>query len=445
MGGFRKAAGFSYHLETEFFAPGGSFVTAFDASTMEEMAGAQPAWRHAQMADALVAFDAQETPTGSEEEWRYVDLGLDLADFAPATSPGAAMEPDAFLTEALAQSAGRVTIVDGTVVDVTLDSDDFVVRRLADLDSLSVAAPVDRDKFAAAHLAFATDGVRVEVPPRTVMERPLVIDVQATQSGVAVFPHIEVAVRAEADAGVIVVYRSPDDAEMVAVPGITLEADDGGRVRFVSVQEWGSQTVGVVHQRVRLGRDTTGRIGEVGLGSRVGRLDLHVGLEGAGSSAEVVGLYFGEDHQNLDYRMVINHIGRNTSSDVFLKGAVEDHAQSVFTGLIRIEKGALRSSAFETNRNLVLSENAKAHSVPNLEILCDDVICGHGSSVGPLEQDHVYYLQSRGLSRERAERMLIRGFFTEVIDRLPIPVVGAPVQEAVFRRFVEAQEAGRLS
>jgi Fe-S cluster assembly protein SufD len=142
--------------------------------------------------------------------------------------------------------------------------------------------------------------------------------------------------------------------------------------------------------------------------------------------------------------MVITHIGRNTSSDVFLKGAVEDHAQSIFTGLLRIEKDAIRSSAFETNRNLVLSEDAKAHSVPNLEILCDDVVCGHGSSVGPLEEEHLYYLQSRGLSRARAERMLIRGFFTEVIDRLPVPVVGQPVQEAVFRRFVEAQETGRL-
>lgn len=175
------------------------------------------------------------------------------------------------------------------------------------------------------------------------------------------------------------------------------------------------------------------------------RLDLSVDLEGAGSSAEVVGLYFGEGHQTLDYRMVINHIGPNTSSDVFLKGAVEDYAQSVFTGLLRIEKDAYRTSAFETNRNLVLSEHAKAHSVPNLEILCNDVVCGHGSSVGPLEEEHLYYLQSRGISKERAEQMLIRGFFTEVIDRLPVPGVADPIEEVVHRRFITAQEEGRLS
>ena len=201
----------------------------------------------------------------------------------------------------------------------------------------------------------------------------------------------------------------------------------------------------VVHQRVRLGRDATARVGEVGLGAKLGRLDLGVELVGDGSSSEMVGLYFGEGSQTLDYRMLITHSGKSTSSDVFLKGAVEDEAESVFTGLLRIEKDAVKTSTFETNRNLVLSDNAKAHSVPNLEILCDDVICGHGSSVGPLEEDHLYYLRSRGLTRERAERLLIKGFFQEVIDRLPIHGMEEPISEEVFRRFVEAQEEGRVA
>jgi Fe-S cluster assembly protein SufD len=125
-----------------------------------------------------------------------------------------------------------------------------------------------------------------------------------------------------------------------------------------------------------------------------------------------------------------------------LKGALEDESQSVFTGLLRIEKDAQKTSTFETNRNLVLSDNAKANSVPNLEILCDDVICGHASSVGPLEEDHLYYLQSRGLHRERAERLLIRGFFAEVIDRLPIRDIAAQVSDEVFRRFLRAHDRG---
>jgi Fe-S cluster assembly protein SufD len=172
---------------------------------------------------------------------------------------------------------------------------------------------------------------------------------------------------------------------------------------------------------------------------------LAVDLEGDGASSEIVGLYFGEGSQTLDYRIVINHSGKSTSSDVFLKGAVEDESQSVFTGLLRIEKNAIRTSTFETNRNLVLSEGAKANSVPNLEILCDDVVCGHASSVGPLERDHLYYLKSRGLNDQRAERLLIKGFFQDVVDRLPIGGIAGPVSEEVFSRFVQAQEQGRMA
>jgi Fe-S cluster assembly protein SufD len=213
----------------------------------------------------------------------------------------------------------------------------------------------------------------------------------------------------------------------------------------VSVQSLDHAASTVVHQRARIGRDATSRIGEVGLGGDLARLDLEVSLDGDGASSDVVGLFFGEGSQTLDYRMVINHVGRNTTSDVFLKGALEDESQSVFTGLLRIEKEAQKTSTFETNRNLVLSENAKAHSVPNLEILCDDVVCGHASSVGPLEEDHLYYLQSRGLRKERAERLLIRGFFNEVIDRLPIEGIADPVSAEVFSRFLHAQAQGRVA
>ena len=143
--------------------------------------------------------------------------------------------------------------------------------------------------------------------------------------------------------------------------------------------------------------------------------------------------------------MVIRHAGKHTSSDVFLKGAVEDESQSVFTGLLRIEKDAVGTSTFETNRNLVLSEGAKANSVPNLEILCDDVVCGHGSSVGPPDEESLYYLQSRGLPLPTAERLLIKGFFQEVIDRLPIGGMEEPIADEVFRRFVAHQSEGQVA
>jgi Fe-S cluster assembly protein SufD len=397
------------------------------------------------MEAAYQVFAALEEPTGAEEDWRYVDFDHRFSELAPVTSAGVALEPGPFVTS-LPERSGRVLIIDGEVVEH--NSNVALVHRFSDLDldpGFAGMVPTDHNKLAAAHAAFSSDGARVELKSGTVMEEPLVVEIHATTDGTASFPHLQVVVGENAEASILVDYRSADGARLLLVPRVDLEVGDGGRLRFLSVQGLDHAATTVVHQRAVLGRDSTSRIGEVGLGARLGRLDLGVSLVGDGSSSEVVGLYFGEGDQTLDYRMVIDHQGRNTTSDVFLKGAVEDDAQSVFTGLLRIEKDAARTSTFETNRNLVLSENAKAHSVPNLEILCNDVICGHASSVGPLESDHLYYLMSRGLTRERAERLLIRGFFQQVIDRLPIAGLGEPVSDEVFRRFVTAQEEGRVA
>lgn len=419
-------------------------MTAFDATNHANSTANVPAWRASQMDAALEIFESLDEPTGVEEDWRYVDYDLPFSNLSQIDEPGEPLSPGPFLAS-LTDTEGRVLIVDGQVIESS--SNGVAVTTLRDLSEerdFSAVAP-DHNKLAAAHAAFANDGVFVDVESGQNMAWPLVIEVQGVTPNAASFPHITVTVGENAEARVLVVYRSADGAELLMVPEIDLRVSDGGRLRFVSVQSLDPAATNVVHQRMTLGRDATGRMGEVGLGAKLGRLDLGVSLSGNGASSEMVGLYFGEGSQTLDYRMLINHSGRNTSSDVFLKGAVEDDAQSVFTGLLRIENDARRTSTFETNRNLVLSENAKAHSVPNLEILCDDVICGHASSVGPLEEDHLYYLQSRGLSKDRAERLLIKGFFQEVIDRLPIEGLAGPVSEEVFRRFVQAQKEGRVA
>jgi Fe-S cluster assembly protein SufD len=140
----------------------------------------------------------------------------------------------------------------------------------------------------------------------------------------------------------------------------------------------------------------------------------------------------------------MNHIGRNTRSDMFLKGAVEDEAVSVFTGMIRIEETGQKTEAFQTNRNLLLSDGATAQSVPNLEILANDVKCGHASSVGPLDDEQRYYLMSRGLDRRRADRLQVRGFFEEVLARIPQRSIVPTVRSWINGKYVSAQEAGRV-
>ena len=417
-------------------------MTAFDAEKLNSIRAMVPDWRAAQMDAAFQVFESLDEPTGAEEDWRYVVYDLPFSSLSPAGEPGERLEPGPFI-DSLEATSGHVLIVDGQVVEADSDGADLV--RLADALERETVVPADHNKLAAAHTAFANDAIFVDVPDGRAVEDPLVVEVQGVTEDVASFPHIGISVGTNAEARVLIVYRSAPGKRLLMVPEVDVRVADGGNLRLLSVQSLDHAASTVVHQRIRIGRDATSRLGEVGLGGDLGRLDLVVDLEGDGSSSEMVGLYFGEGSQTLDYRVVVNHLGRSTSSDIFLKGALEDDSQSVFTGLLRIEKDAQKTSTFETNRNLVLSENAKAHSVPNLEILCDDVVCGHASSVGPLEEDHLYYLQSRGLRKERAERLLIRGFFTEVIDRLPITGISQPVSDEVFKRFIKAQAEGRLT
>ncbi|MEX0666741.1 MAG: Fe-S cluster assembly protein SufD [Acidimicrobiia bacterium] len=381
-------------------------------------------------AGAWELYEGLPVPTGADELWRYVDPDLDPTGYSIVETPGSSLPADPFLNSI--QASAGAAIIDGRVA--TLNGP-FLA---AGVEVLGLIPP-SIDKFAAGHLAFVSDGVVVDVPKGAVVTDPIVVDVQAVTDRAISFPHVTIKLAVNSEASIVLFYRGPSDVSSVVVPQVEVDLADGAHLRLMTVQELGLETYGVVQLRARLARDASFRLGEAGLGGKLGRLDLGVGLDGQGSSAEVIGLFFGHRDQVLDYRINMTHRGRKSTSEVLLKGAVEDQAQSVFAGLVRIEKPAMGSSAFETNRNLVLSPEAKAHSVPILEILCDDVMCGHGSSVGPLEEDHLYYLQSRGLSRPRAERLLVRGFFGQVLDRLPIKGLQTALAEVLDRRFIRAE------
>jgi Fe-S cluster assembly protein SufD len=379
-------------------------------------------------------YEELPVPTGADELWRYVDPDLDPTGYSIVGVPGTALPTDPFLNSI--EASATAVIVDGRTASL---SGRFLA---AGVETLGLVPP-SIDKFAAGHLAFVSDGVIVDVPAGAAVTEPIVVDVQAVTDRAISFPHITIKLAVNAEASIVLFYRGRSGVNSVVVPQVEADLADGARLRLMTVQELGLETYGIVQVRARLARDASFRLGEAGLGGKLGRLDLGVDLDGQGSSAEVTGLFFGHRNQVLDYRINMTHRGRKSTSEVLLKGAVEDQSQSVFAGLVRIEKPAIGTSAFETNRNLVLSADAKAHSVPILEILCDDVICGHGSSVGPLEEDHLYYLQSRGLGRARAERLLVRGFFGQVLDRLPIKGLQAALAEVLDRRFVAAEsEAG---
>ena len=278
------------------------------------------------------------------------------------------------------------------------------------------------------------------IPAGRVVSAPAVVDVQAVAAGAVSFPRLAVMAEPDSEGSVVVVYRSAPGAEALVCPVVETLAGRNARLSLSVVQRLGGSARLVASHRFEAERDASVRIDEIGLGGRYARQRLDIDLNGQGSSVRMGGIYFGDGGQVLDYRIHVNHRGARTTSNLFLKGAVTDAARAVWTGLMRIENEAVGTSAFETNRNLVLSDRAKVHSVPNLEILTDDLQCGHGSSSGPLDEEHLYYLMSRGIPRPRAERLLVRAFFDEILSDLAEPGLAAPSRRAVAAKFSAARQ-----
>lgn len=411
-----------------------------------------PAWRSALRSAAFEAFAAGAMPDASEEVWRYVDLDFDLNDFTTPTSdtPDLGLDP---LLEHLTNPIAVRVVGDGYVGSDHVDEGLTVMslRRAAVEHPDAVRDVIERagtsadeGLFAAAAGAFGGDGVFVSVASSVAAPSVVAIDLHAGADGSVTFPAVVISAGEHADVSVVVHLRSHADADAIVVPQFSTVVDAGARVSLSLVQNLGYSARSLGYLRSEVGADARFQFGEIGLGGRLARLHLDVGLEGRGSSANVVGAYFGEQHQILDYRYFMRHVATNTRSDMFLKGAVEDQARSVFTGMIRIEESGQKTEAFQTNRNLILSDGASAQSVPNLEILANDVRCGHGSTVGPLDADQRYYLMSRGLAPERADRLQVRGFFQEALAKLPNPELAAPVGAWINRKYETAQDEGRV-
>jgi Fe-S cluster assembly protein SufD len=423
-------------------------LRALDTTAVDRAASTDAAWRSEDRRTAFALYEKLGMPSSTEEMWRYVDLDFDLADFLLPDAPGT---PGDGALPGFPTDAG-VVVVDGTALSDPTERDGAWVGPLAAAMGahekvLEMAAargvPADTDKFAAAHRAFGGDGALVHLGRGKVGE-PVLVQLHAATSGVVTFPHVVVVADETAQASVVVHMVSAPDVDALVVPHIDVIAAPGANVAVSVIQNFGRKIRSIGHTRSVLDRDASLLLAEAGLGAALSRLHLEVDLEGRGASADIVGAYFGDQQQVLDYRYFMHHAGTNTRSDMFLKGAVEDQALSVFTGMIRIDESAQRTDAFQTNRNLILSEGAAAQSVPNLEILANDVRCGHGSTVGPLDEEQRYYLMSRGLEPQRADRLQVRGFFEEALAKFPHDTAAGPVREWINAKFVEAQEEGRL-
>jgi Fe-S cluster assembly protein SufD len=422
-------------------------MQTFTPEKAADLAG--PDWLRTRRAAAAARFAVAELPTEAEEIWRYSRISeLDLDAYRPVDASGPAPEgiPPAVAAalDEVGDRAGLVVVVNGRVAHRELAPDlaarGVVLADLATLedgdDLLASVAPSSTDVFTELNTAFLSDAVVVRVPAGATVDRPIVVLHWVDQDGLAVFPRTVVQVQPDAEATVLEHHLSADVAAFVD-PVVELSVEDAARLSYVGAQSLGPRVWQTAYQASRVGRDGQLRSSAVALGGDYARMRIDSRLEGKGGTSNLTAVYFGHGHGMHDFRTMQDHAAPATTSDLLFKGAVSGTARSVYSGLIRVRKEARGTNAFQTNRNLVLSEGAGAESVPTLEIETGDVRCSHASAVGPVDEDQRYYLESRGVPPQVAERLIVLGFFDEVLGRLPVAPLMHSLRAAIAARLGE--------
>jgi len=419
----------------------------FTKRSVEELSDlhGEPDWLRAKRLAAFEAYERQSLPSRSEEEWRRTDLrGLDLDSFEAFERANGAAPADP-----IADTAGVLRQRGSEPGQVELDPD--LARRGVIFMPLTEAARehpdlvrsrlfsevrAERDKLNALQVALFSGGTFLYVPDGVAIEKPIVSQFWSSGGGAAVLPHTLVVAGRGSSFNYVDEFLSPSlDQPALASGSAEVFAGEGSNVGYLSLQRWGAHAWVFAEQRVSAAQEATVRLVNVALGGGFAKTRIEASLVGRGASAELKGLFFGTGKQFFDFHTLQEHRVGDTTSDLLFKGALRDTARSLYAGLIRIEKGAQRSDAYQANRNLLLSENAKADSIPMLEILNNDVRCTHGATVAPIDPEHLFYLESRGIPRDQAEQMVVRGFFGEVLDRIPVQQARDLVEEELEARL----------
>jgi Fe-S cluster assembly protein SufD len=424
-------------------------MTAFTPEAARSLGG--PEWLVERRLRAAERLAEVTWPAASEEIWRYSRIGdFDLDRYRPVTieeigQPGDERAPGGGPWAAqVGTIAGMVVVRDGRVVhhelDPKLEAAGVRVCEIATCNDdevrehLGSCTAETEDAFTVLHDAFLAGGALVSVPAGVVVPDPIVVLHWSEGDGEASFPHTLVVAGDDSELTVLERSGSPENPHLV-VGAVELVIGAAARVGYLSVQEHGSKTWSIATQRAHIGTDGSLRSAAIALGGDYARLRSESLLTGRGAESNLLAVYFGDGKQMLDFRTLQDHAAPHTQSDLLFKGAVEDHARSVYSGLIRIREDAPRAEAYQTNRNLVLTEGAGAESIPNLEILNSDVKCSHASAVGSIDEDQLYYLESRGVPPEEAERLFVLGDFDDVLDRLPLRALTGSLRRSIIDKI----------
>ena len=352
-------------------------------------------------------------PTTADEVWRYslVDE-LDLDAFTPAAPVSTVSHGELGRAR-----VGHLSELDGA-------------------DDLLGALPEAADALVWLHHALAVDPVVVDIPAGVTVAEPIVIHHTGPAIGTAVAPQVVVRAGADSEARVIEVFEG--GAEALLLPSAFLAVGSSARLGYVSLQQLATSAWSIGTLDVSVEAQATATVGLAGFGGHYARVRTDCRLVGRGATGDLLAAYFGDGDQTLDYRTFQDHVAPDTTSNLLFKGTVSDRSRSVYTGLIKVAKTARGTNAFQTNRNIKLSEDAWAESVPNLEIENNEVHCSHASAVGPIDEEQRFYLESRGVPTIVAERLIVAGFFDEAFDRFPPSDLRPALDAAVAAKLQEA-------
>ena len=435
-------------------------TSALNPAAVERIGMSEPEWLRERRAHAWDVYERTPMPTIRLEEWRYTNLkkkldlnSLQLSD-AEAMSDDASTWPER-LRAAMdedREASGHIVIIDGHVVHADVDkqlaAQGVILESLQEAitnheelvrDHLATdAVPAEEGKFAALNAALWSDGIFLYVPKGVQLELPVRVTCWLSEAGTAYFSRVLIVAEAQSQVSYVDEVLSDDfESQTYTSTAVELIAREGARVQYVAVQRLGRGAFYQSMQRTLAQRDSKLDTLNVALGASVTRVDLNARLLGPGANSDMLGLYFGDDDQHFDFNTSQDHVAEHTSSDLLYKGALDGASRAAFRGIIRVLPGAQGTDAYQTNRNLLLSPESRADSLPNLEIEADDVKCSHGATVGQLDDEAKFYLMSRGLSLIQAERLVVLGFLGEVLAKLPLGGVVDKVTRVIEQKLAQ--------
>jgi Fe-S cluster assembly protein SufD len=394
--------------------------------TIEGLAAAEPAWLREARAAAWSAFESAALPDRAQHRWRYTDAARLLPGDRALVH--AAFDPQGVVLDPEAQRAGVIAM------DLSRAAAERPETVRAALGRL---VPAEETPFTALNAALWSGGLYLEVPAGVRLARPIV-RLRRYAGSSAVLPRTLCVLGNGAEA-VFIDEQLPAEGGAADAPLVhrTLEwlVGDGARLTLVQLQDLPGGATGTTTARARLGRGAAMDVVFTAFGGAAVKSDFTAELSGEGARAEIMGVVFGAGRQQFDHHAVLEHLAPRTASRLNLRVALRDRSKSAFTGMLRIAHEAVHSEAYQENRNLLLHETANAVSIPELEILTDEVQASHGATVGPIDEDQLFYLAARGLPRAEAERMIVGGFFEPLLARIPDETVREEVRSRVEARL----------